>query len=246
MKNDAIYNTQEFLLATPEKRDWAFTHKDQNVSVVDAARKIQVDLDLDNLKANVQLNTGEILEISIKTDFYSTTPAKEFTYIPAGRWKTVKESCYMVSGSSPISKNAVYFKTHDLMNSEDVKNILGILKDAHHQFSMKTREMILAELSASHPLLAKKALKEFIEFSKVEGTDQKIYDWFVTHNFKMPSNIKPHDFKNYVAEISRTGKVSSTIHINYTNDKWSHTKGVSAEIDFANMKITSYSWSSDD
>jgi len=242
MSTTAIYDTPEYKLASHDMQGWAFTHKDQYLSSVDAAEKM--GMKLDNLKAKVKVNTGEEVEIPVSAKFYTVFPDSKFKSV-----KTpidgVYVTAYMVKGSSPKNKTAIYFTHDDFISSQDVKKIIADIDAAAKEFRKQHNDKIKAELVKSHPPAAKKASKELPSLAKEEDAVQKVYDWFVKNGFSM-GHVKPEHLKNFVSSIKKDGHVSSKFSISSKSDGYGHQTGTSGEIDFNNKRVGIYGWSSDD
>jgi hypothetical protein len=244
MTRTPIYNTQEYKLAPRDKQAWAFTHKDNYISSADAAKKMGVKTEGRSVK--VKTNTGEMVDVPVKISFHSIVPDPgKF------KWKNTSldgkkhTTVYMVKGSSPNNKTAVYFTSEDYGNSEDLKALKREIDDAFREFHKQHHEMLKAELAKSHAPMAKKAAKELPELAKGNDATQKVFDWFKKNGFEM-THVKPEDFKNFVASLKKNGHVLAGFRISSKADGWGHQTGESVEIDFANKRIGKVGWSSDD
>jgi hypothetical protein len=242
MNNKSIYDTPEYALADSEKQRWAFTHRDNHLSAVDAAKRM--GLKLDNLKATVKLNTGATMEVPFHAHFYSVVPDAQFKRV--NRFENKKyEVVYMVKGSSPKLKSAVYFTNDDFVNSDDVKKVVSDIDNAAKEFGKQHRQMLKDELTKSHAPMAKKAAKELPALADQPDAEQKVYDWFVSNKFDMGS-FKPSHFKPFVNKLKRDGHISAEFGISSRPDGYGHETGTSGKIDFANKRLGMYGWSSDD
>ena len=108
MARKSIYDTQEYKLSSQENQGWAFTHKDQYTDAVTAAKKQGVKVE--GRVAKVVTNTGETIEVPIVATMYDIKPSDKFPVkfftLPGDK---MQSSIFMVKGSSPKNKTAVYF-----------------------------------------------------------------------------------------------------------------------------------------
>lgn len=243
MARKSIHDTPEYKLASREMQGWAFAHKNNYTTAIDAAKEMGVKVDGRTVKA--KSNTGEMVEIPVEMNYYRIQPAKN---IRVANWtsdKGKKTQVYMLKGSSPKIKSAVYVTHDDFQASDDFKALKKEVEDGAQAYYDKHHEMLKSELSKSHPQMAKKAMKELPALADGDDAAQKIYDWFNKNKFEM-RGIKPGDFKGFASELKRTGHVQANFGVSSSPDAWGHTTGTSGEIDFANKKISLHGWSSDD
>lgn len=237
-----IYDTPEYKLAPEEKKRWAFTHKDQYVSSIDAAKRMGVKLD--DLKVHVKINTGDTIEVDAQASYYRIAPSakyKSLRMMVNGKYETV----YMIKGTNPKQKTAEYFTLNDFDASEEVKKLAAEIMNAEKEFRKQHREMIKTELVKSHSTLAKKAMKEIPALVDQDNAEQKVYDWFVKNGFTV-SYIKPEQLKSFVKDVKRTGYIDTQFNISSKPDGYGHQTGVSGKINFDTKSIYTTSWSSDD
>ena len=237
-----IWNTPEYKLASKEMQGWAFTHKGNYKSAVDAAKEQGVKVDGRTVK--VKTNTGEMFDVPVDMSLYSIQPKASIKRAYA----TVdgkRVSVYLVKGTSPKNKSAQYFTYQDFERSEDFATLKKEISDAFEKDRNEHHEMLRKELAKSHPPLAKKASKELPALAKEDGAEQKIFDWFEKNGFDM-HHLKPSDLKSFIKELKDSGHVTADFEISAHADSWGHQTGTSVQIDFANKKIGKYGWSSDD
>lgn len=242
MARKPIFDTPEYKLASKEMQHWAFTHKDNYVSTADAAKRI--GMKTEGRVVKVKANNGEMIDVPVIISFHSISPSEKFKQArhTDGKFYT---TAYMVKGSSPKNKTAIFFTTKDFSESEDVKALKKELDEAFRKFHDQRHEMLKKELIKSHPALAKKAAKELPDLVKTKNPEDAVFNWFNSNGFQM-LHMQPSDFNEFVAEIKRTGDVPTTWRISAQADRWSHQTGVSGEIDFATKKVGKHGWSSDD
>lgn len=243
MARKSIHDTPEYKLASREMQGWAFTHKNNYTSAIDAAKEMGVKVDGRTVK--VKANTGEMVEIPVEMNYYRIQPAKN---IRVANWtddKGKKTQVYLLKGSSPKVKSAVYVTHDDFQASEDFKALKAEIEKGAQAYFDKHHEMLKSELSKSHPPMAKKALKELPSLADGDDAAQKIYDWFKKNKFEM-HGVKPEHFKGFASELKKTGHVNTNFQISARPDGYGHQTGTDGEIDFAAKKINLYGWSSDD
>lgn len=239
----AIYDTPEYYLASQEKRGWAFTHPGRYISIEDLAKKY--DIELSNLTATVLCNDGEHRKIDV---VFKVVPSPDetkykrlFTSIDGS---AKKRTVYMIKGSKPTLKSAIFFTQEDFNESNDIKALLKKLQNAQKDYAEAHHEMLKSELRKSHAEAAKRAASELPAIVKKDG-EEGVYDWFVSNKFKLGS-LKAADFKNYVAKIKRDGHVSSSFELKSGSDNYGHSQGTSVEIEWDKKTFNVFGWSSDD
>jgi hypothetical protein len=243
MARKPIYDTPEYKLASRDMQGWAFTHKNNYTTAVDAAKEMGVKVDGRTVK--VKANTGEMVEVPVDMNYYRIQPTKNIRVATWTDDKGKKTHVYLLKGSSPKIKSAVYVTSTDFQNSDDFKALKKEIEDGAQAYYDKHHEMLKAELSKSHPQMAKKAAKELPALADGDDAAQKIYAWFQKNKFEM-RGIKPEDFKAFAAEVKKTGHIRASFEISARPDGYGHQTGTSGEIDFAGKKISLYGWSSDD
>lgn len=242
MEQESIWDSPEYKLAPRDKQGWAFTHKNNYKSAVDAAKEAGIKIDGATVK--VKMNNGEMHDVALVSSMYSILPAPKYKRLKHqidGRYYDV----YMVKGSGPKVKSALYFTSQDFDNSEDLQALKKKVYNAFADFKKKHHDMLKQELVKSHAPLAKKAQKELPVLADAENAEQQIFDWFKKNGFEM-GHIRPTDFKEFAKELKKSGHVQAHFGVSTKPDNWGHQTGSSVEIDFANKKIRAYGWSSDD
>jgi hypothetical protein len=236
----AIYNEPEYNLADMDMRGWAFTHRDNYISPIDAAEKEGVKVR--DRSVPVTTNAGTTVEVPVVLSQYSMLPDKKFTKaILKKDGKRIE--CYMVSGKDPKGVRSVYFTHNDFLNSDGFVELKKEIDTAAKKFRDKHIAHLKSELSKSLAPSAKRAMAELPALLK-DGSAADAVRWFKSEGFDL-SGMQESDFQPFVDHVKKNGDVTSTFDIS-VQARWGHQDGVGVRIDFAGKKFVKHGWSSDD
>lgn len=155
-------------------------------------------------------------------------------------------AAFMLKGSSPKVKSAIYFTAEDFENSETLIALKQAVLDKNEEYRDGVIKRIQEDLQRNLPEIAKTAMSELPNIIKnAVDKNQAAYDWFKDNGFEIVG-LTPSKFDRFVSHVNDTSLVPSSYVISVEDDKWGHTLGASIEIDFAMKKISTCVWSSDD
>lgn len=236
----AIYDEPEYNLADMDMRGWAFTHRDNYISPIDAAEKEGVKVR--DRSVAVTTNVGSSVEVPVVLSNYSMLPDKKFQR--ANLKKNGKSvTCYMVTGKDPKGVRSVYFTHDDFLNSDDFVELKKEIDTAAKNFRDKHIAYLKSELNKSFAPAAKLAMKELPGLLK-DGSAATALKWFKSNGFDL-TGISEADLEPFVNIVTSTGGVTSSFTIS-SKTRWGHQEGVLVRIDFHAKKIVKHGFSSDD
>jgi hypothetical protein len=237
-----IQDTPEFHISTGEMRMKASSTRELfNYPIQNA---VKMGLKISDQTVMVKCNDGIEHEVPVVASF-NTVAISNLKRVSIEK-DNRKVLGYMLKGSSPKVKSAIYFAASDFDNSEGLKQLNKTILDMHLEYKSGIVKQIQEELRSNLPDIAKDAMDQLPKIIKnAADKNQAAFDWFKDNGFIM-LGVTVQSFTPFVKHSLETGYVVSSFTTSAVDDKWGHTKGVSVEIDFSTKKISTSIWSSDD
>lgn len=225
-----VWEMPEYQMSTDEYKQWATNKGYPNFT----GKEILDKLGVSKPKVKVKTNTGEEVEVDLDVrnswNVRLNLPS-QYTKVD-GKYKTV----YMVKGSSPKNKTAVFITDEDVRESPDFKEFSKKMSAAMKEVQDEYFSGLQLELRKNLSPAAKKAISDNV-LKFIEDKDfKKLHDWFVAQKFADVPDPK---------ELESMSKLSGYIKTSRP-DGWGHTTGSAIQIDWKNKKFSEHGWSSDD
>jgi len=238
-----LHDLPEYSIATSEMRMKAASTPELFGYAIQNAEKM--GLKISDQTVMVVCNDGLEHAVPLSVKFANIGPDAKLKRVLADK-NGKRVAAFMLKGSSPKVKSAIYFTAEDFENSETLIELKQTVLIKHEEFRDGVITRIREDLRRNLPEIAVIAMNKLPNIIRnAVDKSQAAYDWFKDNGFEMVG-VTPSKFERYVVYVNDTGLIPSSYVISSGDDKWGHTQGTSIEVDFVAKKISMSIWSSDD
>lgn len=245
-----VYATELYQLSSQEHRGIVFTHRDQYTGIGQIVRNAGLtgpyDIEVTTNKGNkitIQVAWKDQHHFAPVVDYYRTTVLS----LKSG----YHEWAWMIKGKNPKGVRSEFFTMDDLKANQKYAELEKLVNQAHAKFRQQHFDNMQQYLLDNLPEMAKVARFEVVQSvlgaTNKESAVETVINWFTSNGFNANALNNPQAYFTGLVDYIQANKcLTSSWSLEDKPDGYGHRCGVTAIIDFANRKLTTQGWSSDD